>query len=128
MEWEDGKFALKYKRGFVFSEWSACESQTAGYTEIDPPVPRPPEKEYEKVDATKTIAAYPHLFKITTPIKVDELEKSLKTHPNQEFVQSVMRALREGFWRISLSLEIIQGVIRDLKWNRSSFSVIGTRR
>lgn len=98
MEGEDGKFAPKYKRGFVFSEWSACESWTDRYMEVDPPVPHPSEKEYKNMDAMKTITAHPHLFKITMPIKVDKLEKCLETHPNQEFMQSVMRALREGFW------------------------------
>jgi len=33
-----------------------------------------------------------------TPIKVDRLESLLHNHPNHDFVQSVCRGLREGFW------------------------------
>ena len=48
--------------------------------------------------ATKTIIENPHLFDIVTPIFVDRFEKLLESHPNQPFVQSVCRGLREGFW------------------------------
>ena len=33
-----------------------------------------------------------------TPIYVDRFEDLLKSHPNQPFVKSVCRSLREGFW------------------------------
>jgi hypothetical protein len=48
--------------------------------------------------ARKTIAQNPDLFKIVSPIKVDAFEKNLKDHPNQPFVKSVVRALKNGFW------------------------------
>ncbi|PBK69278.1 hypothetical protein ARMSODRAFT_988562 [Armillaria solidipes] len=60
--------------------------------------PKPSEYEFQNSAATNTIAAYPHLFKLTTPIKIDEFAKLLRGHPNQPFVQSVVRSLREGFW------------------------------
>ncbi|SJL12116.1 uncharacterized protein ARMOST_15537 [Armillaria ostoyae] len=62
--------------------------------EYELPVPRPPAKEFENAEAIRTIEDHPQLFKITTPIKVD----MLKSHPNPEFVSSVMTALKEGFW------------------------------
>ncbi|TFK78973.1 hypothetical protein K466DRAFT_506407, partial [Polyporus arcularius HHB13444] len=45
-----------------------------------------------------TLSAYPHLFKIVTPINVDAFESLLLDHPNQPFVRSVLKGLREGFW------------------------------
>ena len=43
----------------------------------------------------------PHLFKIVTPIKVDQFEDLLKTHPNRPFVDSVCYGLRNGFWPLA---------------------------
>lgn len=37
-------------------------------------------------------------IKVETPFNVDRLELLLSSHPNQPFVSSVMRSLREGFW------------------------------
>ncbi len=65
--------------------------------EYELPVPRPPE-EFENTEAIKTIKDHPQLFKITTPINIDIFEKHLETHPNQDFVHSVITALKEGFW------------------------------
>jgi hypothetical protein len=36
-----------------------------------------------------TIEGYPHLFKIVTPIKIDQFESLLATHPNKPFIESV---------------------------------------
>ncbi len=46
----------------------------------------------------KTLSEHPDLFSIVTPIHVDRFEALLVDHPNQPFVQSVTRGLREGFW------------------------------
>lgn len=50
------------------------------------------------MEAIKTIEDYPQLFKITTPIAIDVFEKYLETHPNPDFVQSIVTMLKEGFW------------------------------
>jgi hypothetical protein len=63
-----------------------------------PPIPSPPRNELQNKVARKTIAQNPDLFKIVSPIKVDPFEKQLKDHPNQPFVKSVVRALKNGFW------------------------------
>ena len=47
---------------------------------------------------TQTINDNPSLFQIITPINIDKFELLLKTHPNQWFVKSVCKGLREGFW------------------------------
>ncbi len=91
-------FGPKYRQGFVFSTANAGGSRTAGCTEFKLLVPQPPVKEFENTEALKTIEEHPHLFKITTPIEVDVLKKCLETHPNPEFVDSVLTALKEGFW------------------------------
>ena len=39
-----------------------------------------------------------NLFAIITPIDVERFESLLKDHPNQPFVRSVVRMLREGAW------------------------------
>lgn len=44
------------------------------------------------------MARRPDLFRITTPINVNRFEELLSDHPNQPFVESVCRALRQGFW------------------------------
>ncbi len=99
-DWEEGDvgFAPKYKRGFVFSTADSRRSWAAGCTEYKLPVPRPPAREFENAEAIKTIEDHPHLFKITTPIKVDVLESYLEKHPNPGFVSSVMTTLKDGFW------------------------------
>ncbi|KAL1937234.1 hypothetical protein VTO73DRAFT_13930 [Trametes versicolor] len=60
----------------------------------------PPHPTSELLDdaAWSTIHAFPHLFAITTPVRVDVLETLLKDHPNQPLVASVCRGFREGFW------------------------------
>ncbi|KAG2047273.1 hypothetical protein BDR06DRAFT_862497, partial [Suillus hirtellus] len=60
-------------------------------------VPSPP-LSLTDTDVTHTVANHPELFCIVTPIKVDHFEELLSNHPNQPFVRSVCRALREGFW------------------------------
>jgi hypothetical protein len=73
-------------------------SPTAGCTQFDEPLPRPPEEEFNNSEALTTIRENSHLFKIITPINVNRFEELLKTHPNQSFVNSVCVSLREGFW------------------------------
>jgi len=42
--------------------------------------------------------SHAHLFAITTPIHTGHFKNLLETHPNQPFVDSVVRGLEEGFW------------------------------
>ena len=37
-------------------------------------------------------------MQIDTPFNIDHFEAILHDHPNQPFVKSVIRGLREGFW------------------------------
>jgi len=70
----------------------------ADWTEHAKPLPSVPLSELQNAVALDTINNHPNLFKIVTPIKVDRFEALLASHPNQPFVKSVCRGLREGFW------------------------------
>ena len=54
--------------------------------------------EYDNITAIKTINMHPHLFKITTPIKVDHFEELLSEHLNGPAVESVYFSLHHSFW------------------------------
>ena len=45
-----------------------------------------------------TIQSRPDLFKIITPVKISRLKQLLASHPNQPFVNSLVRSLQDGFW------------------------------
>lgn len=84
----------------IWGEEVRAISGTALWTETAEPLPRPPPSEFDNVAAMSTIANYPHLFRVSTPINVDHFETllSLSGHPNLPFVRSVCQGLREGFW------------------------------
>ncbi|KAH6910019.1 DNA/RNA polymerase [Coprinopsis sp. MPI-PUGE-AT-0042] len=71
---------------------------TADWTLTAKPLPCPPEGELRNPVTCSTIRNNAHLFKIVTPINVDVFEKYLVSHPNREFVNSVVIGLWEGFW------------------------------
>lgn len=62
------------------------------------PVPDVPHVVRNNPVISTTIASNPDLFRIVTPIRVDRLRTLLQRHPNKPFVDSVCRALQEGFW------------------------------
>ena len=88
----------RYTRGLLWDAGDDRLSVTAQYSLTAAPVPRVPDKELENKELINTIKTHPHLFKIDCPILVDRFEELLASHPNQPFVKSVCRALREGFW------------------------------
>ena len=86
----------KFRRHFVWDLAAAVRSRTVHWTELAEPLPSPPASEFDNVEALDTIYSHPDLFAITTPINVDHFKSLLSSHPNQPFVQSVCRGLREG--------------------------------
>ncbi|KAI6007089.1 hypothetical protein EDD15DRAFT_2383953 [Pisolithus albus] len=82
----------------VWRPVESVRSRTVSWTEFAEPLPQPPPVEFLNKEALSTIQSYPDLFKVTTPINVERFEALLSSHPNQPFVQSVCRGLREGFW------------------------------
>jgi hypothetical protein len=91
-------FRPRYARDLIWTHDEPSRLTLARSTEFEPPVPSPPSNELSNNVALKTIHDNPHLFKIVTPINVDIFQSYLAHHPNQPFVQSVCRGLREGFW------------------------------
>jgi hypothetical protein len=71
---------------------------TALFSEVASPIPGPPRNELSDKEKWNVIKSHPHLFHITTPIRVDHLHELLITHPNRDLVESVCRGLRIGFW------------------------------
>ena len=62
------------------------------------PLPDVPMEDYSYTIVSNMIDWNPHLFDIITPIRVDVLEELLMSHPNHNFVGSVLHGFREGFW------------------------------
>ena len=88
----------KYLHYNVWDPKSDFSPNTANWTEKAEPLAGVPLSELENDVVTKTINENPHLFCIVTPIRVEIYESYLSTHPNQAFILSVCRGLREGFW------------------------------
>jgi hypothetical protein len=88
----------QFRRNLVWGPTLSARSRTVQWTEYAEPLPSPPPNEFLNLEATSTIHDHPELFVVSTPIDVDRFEALLTSHPNQPFVQSVCRGLREGFW------------------------------
>ena len=68
------------------------------FTEIVAPLPNVPNSELLNPVPNSTISSHLHLFKIVTPIKVEQFEQLLESHLNHPLVTSICHGLREGFW------------------------------
>lgn len=88
----------RHLRGFLWGANELPVTPLASLTESMAPLPSPPLSEVHNDAAWTTIRSHPHLFSITTPVKVDEFECLLAGHPNRALVDSVCRGFREGFW------------------------------
>lgn len=85
--------------GFVWSDNSIDHiSQLALYTETAPPLPSPPQHLLDDPAIQESICSLGDTIKVDTPFDVDKFELLLVDHPNQPFVQSVMKGLCKGFW------------------------------
>ena len=88
----------KYLRHNLWSPDAEPKVVAAEWTETAAPLPRPPPSEYENHSVRETLEKRPDLFRIVSPIQVAVLARLLRNHPNQEFVNSVLEGLRDGFW------------------------------
>lgn len=64
------------------------------------PLPDPPPLS-EDPKADFILSRYPDLFKIVWPYKISRIKALLTSHPNQPFVQSVLKGLEFKFWPMS---------------------------
>ena len=83
---------------FVFGKHDVEWTPSALYTESALPILKVPASDYWYEEITHTIELHPHLFKIVTPIKINNFESCLRSHPNQDLVKSVLHGLCYGFW------------------------------
>ncbi|KIJ38868.1 hypothetical protein M422DRAFT_781282 [Sphaerobolus stellatus SS14] len=88
----------RFARDLLWDEYEISFSPSFFLSLSARPLPTPTHSEFNNAAVLSTIPSYPYLFKITTPINVDHIEALLSRHPNQPFVESVCRSLREGFW------------------------------
>ena len=88
----------KYLRYNLWDSNTDFSPNTSDWTLSAKPLEGPPQSALDDEAVTKTINENPHLFKIVSPIRVDVFESYLTSHPNQPFVKSVCKGLREGFW------------------------------
>ena len=88
----------RYLRYNIWDPDTDLSANTSDWTLTAKPLEGPPQSALDNESVTKTINENPDLFKITTPIRVDVFERYLASHPNQGFVKSVCKGLREGFW------------------------------
>jgi hypothetical protein len=88
----------RYTRGLLWDDDDDVRSATVQYSLTADPVPDVPIEELTNETLMNTLQSHPDLFRVDCKINVDRFAELLQNHPNQPFVQSVCRALREGFW------------------------------
>ena len=90
----------RYRRGFIWGDKLHHNhiSPAVLYTETAPPLPSPPLSLIEDPTIQASLRSLGGSVKVETPFNVDRFENLLHDHPNQPFVRSVMKGLREGFW------------------------------
>ncbi|GAA5919140.1 hypothetical protein JCM5296_002709 [Sporobolomyces johnsonii] len=85
-------------RRSLFFPSSTPSAPSLDCTLSDAPLPSVPPHILRDHVIAGTITAAPHLFDVSTPLKVDVLQHWLAPHPNRELVHSILSGLREGFW------------------------------
>lgn len=89
-----------FRRKFVWSRHHSNDtlSPAAAATEFADPLPSPPKSLLNNPEIQSTLRYLDQYIKVESPFNVDRFENLLIDHPNQPFVKSVMKGLREGFW------------------------------
>jgi hypothetical protein len=88
----------RYRCGYAWSVSSSNTSPSALYSECAPPLPTIPQHLIDNLVIQATLIEAQAHIKVETPFNVDRIQNMLSDHPNQPFIHSVMRGLREGFW------------------------------
>ena len=88
----------RYLRHNVYRDDDLSSRSCAEWTEIAQPLASVPASELANDIANHTLEHYPNLFKVDTPINVDNFQRLLARHPNRPFVDSVVDGFRNGFW------------------------------
>ena len=89
----------RYARGLLWDTndilGSDGFSDTARWGLTASPVPGVPPREFENLEALRTIQANPHLFQVNCSLNIARFRELLVNHPNQALVDSVCH---EGYW------------------------------
>lgn len=67
-------------------------------TESAEPFKTPPLHLLQDPTLLSTLSTLQDFVATDTPFDIDKMELFLSNHPNQPFVKSIMKSLREGFW------------------------------
>ena len=103
----------RYARGFVWADNEPTWVTLAVYTLSAPPLPGLLANEILNSTANHTIATYPHLFAVVSPVNVDCLEELLATHPNHPFTLSLYAGFRKGFWPWAVTSGVDHPLVMD---------------
>ena len=95
---EDLVLGPRFRRRYVWSDSEDSCSPAMLNTEIADPFPSPPVHLLNDSMLLTTLAKLQGFVNTDTPFDIDKLELFLGSHPNQPFVKSIIRSLREGFW------------------------------
>ena len=82
----------------MWSKSNSSRSPAALDTKKVEPIPSPPSHLLNDLSIQLTLSELQGYVNTNTPFDIDKLELFLRSHPNQLFVRSIMRSLREGFW------------------------------
>ena len=88
----------QFVREYVWADDDSQSMTTALITEVILPMPGPPVNELLNTENLSIVKTHPHLFHITTPIRVGRFCELLSTHPNRPLVESVIKGLSTSFW------------------------------
>ncbi|KAL7279056.1 hypothetical protein ACG7TL_006891 [Trametes sanguinea] len=88
----------KFLRSFVWDDLGSPAKRFSSVSYTHPPLLDVPLNVRCDPVVNSTLRARPDLFEIVTPINVDRFAELVADHPNQDFAQSVVKGLREGFW------------------------------
>ncbi|CAL1706259.1 unnamed protein product [Somion occarium] len=94
----------RYLRNLVWDRFDKPSIRsTASVSVTHSPLPDVPLHTRNDPVMNDTLRIHSLLFKIVSGINVDRFQYLLQDHPNQPFVLSVCRPLREGFWPWAVS-------------------------
>lgn len=91
----------KFRRGFIWPNTHTTNSSlspSALNTETASPLPSPPSMLQNNQQVQDALRKYRNHIKVQTPYDIERLRLWTNDHPNQPFVRSVIRSLKEGFW------------------------------
>ncbi|OCH92398.1 hypothetical protein OBBRIDRAFT_802588 [Obba rivulosa] len=84
---------LQYAQLFIWSDSDASVITVTEFFLFHPPLPDVPESEPLNHTVNETLKEHLHLFKIVTPINIEQFKELLLKHLNRSFVESVLKGL-----------------------------------